>query len=287
MNVVDWLGNNDLIAYGLNIDRPSEVMADNLTDLQSRLVTPGEYDALFYDLHGKLYFERKNGGRLTLGAYYGADNVSQEAERLVRRFNPNNPLDRFSLQNVETLNKWGNFSSSISYKTPISSRLYSQTLAAVSIYNTEFSKDDFVYNRVDSGGTNVQVFTFPLENKSVFNEIKFDQSFDLSLPSGFWTFGATYQYFTGEYFEESFDRPGFLNEFQTSLIDVYGQLDHTRWDLINIYIGSRFHYYTDVSKVYFSPRVKLKIFDNRPLSFGMGYSKNYQFSHRLSFYNVR
>ncbi|MFP8488720.1 TonB-dependent receptor [Gracilimonas sp. Q87] len=286
MNIVDWLGNKDLIAYGLNIDRPSEVMGDNLTDLQSRLVNPGEYDALFYDLHGKLYYESKYGGRLTFGAYYGADNVSQDAERLVRRFNPNNPLDRFSLQNVETLNKWGNFSSSISYKTPISSKLYSQTLTAVSIYNTEFKKDDFVYNRVDSGGTNVQVFTFPLENKSVFNEIKFDQSFDLSLPSGFWTFGASYQYFIGEYFEESFDRPAFLNEFESSLIDVYGQLDHTGWDILNLHIGSRLHYYTDISKVYFSPRIKLKILDDHPLSFGLGYSKNYQFTHRLSFYNV-
>lgn len=286
MNTVNWLGNEDLIAYGLNVDRPSEVLTDNLTDLQSRLVTPGDYDAMFYDLHGKVYFENKNGGRLSFGAYYGADNVSQDAQRLVRRFNPNDPLERFSQQDVETLNKWGNFSSSVSYKSPITSRFYSQTLAAVSIYNTEFKKDDFVYNRVDSGGTGVQVFTFPLENKSVFNEIKFDQSFDLSLPSGFWTFGASYQYFIGEYFEESFDRPGFLNEFQSSLIDIYAQLDHTSWDPVDLYLGSRFHYYTDVSKVYFSPRIKLKFLNDRTLSFGLGYSRNYQFMHRLSFYNV-
>jgi hypothetical protein len=286
MNTVNWLGNEELIAYGLNIDRPSEVIADNLTELQSRLVTPGDYNAAFYDLHGKIYLENKNGGRLTFGAYYGADNVSQDAERLVRRFNPNQPLERFSLQEVETLNKWGNFSSSISYKSPLSTRLYSQTLTAVSIYNTEFKKDDFVYNRVNSDGTGIQVFTFPLENKSVFNEIKFDQSFDLSMPSGFWTFGASYQYFFGEYFEESFDRPGLLNEFQSSLIDVYGQLDLTNWDLLDLHLGSRLHYYTDVSKVYFSPRIKLKFLDKRPLSLGVGYSKNYQFMHRLSFYNV-
>jgi len=286
MNAINWLGNEDLIAYGLNIDRPSEVIADNLTELQSRLVTPGDYDALFYDLHGKIYFENKNGGRLTFGAYYGADDVSQDAERLVRRFNPNQPLERFSIQEVETLNKWGNFSSSISYKSPLSSRWFSQTMAAVSIYNTEFKKDDFVYNRVSSGGSGIQVFTFPLENKSVFNEIKFDQSFDLSLPSGFWTFGASYQFFSGEYFEESFDRPGLLNEFQSSLIDAYGQLDLTSLGLVDLHLGNRLHYYTDTSRLYYSPRVKLKFMDNSPLSFGLGYSKNYQFMHRLSFYNV-
>jgi hypothetical protein len=286
MNNLNWFGNDDLISYGLNIERPKEVLGDNQTDLQSRLVTPGDYDASFFDLHGKIYFEFENGSRLIAGAYYGADNVSQDAERLVRRFNPNDPNQRFSLEEVQTLNKWGNFSSSLSYKTPVSDKLYSSTMAAVSIYETNFSKDDFVYNRIEQNGNGIQVFTYPLQNQSVFNELKFDQSFDLILPSTQWTFGSSFQYLLGEYFEESFDRPGFLNSFESGLIDAYAQMDLTNFDPIDIYLGSRVHYFTNGEHLLFSPRVKLKFFDERPLSFGLGYSRNYQFTHRLSFYNV-
>ncbi|HET8866656.1 MAG TPA: TonB-dependent receptor [Gracilimonas sp.] len=286
MNTLNWFGNDELIAYGLNIERPREVIADNLSDLESRLVFPGEYDAAFFDLHGKIYFEFKNGSRLIAGSYYGADNVSQDAKRLVRRFNPSAPDERFSLEDMETRNNWGNFSSSLTYTAPVTNTLYSHTLAAASIYNTEFSKDDFVYNRIENGGSGVQVFTFPLKNESIFNEFKFDQSFDLIRPETQWTFGGSFQYFMGEYLEESFDRPGFFTNFESGLIDLYSQMDYTNSDLINLHLGGRLHYYTNGEFLYFSPRVKLKFLNERPLSFGLGYSRNYQFTHRLSFYNI-
>lgn len=286
MNEINWFGNDELIAYGLNIERPSQIIADNLTDLQSSLVTPGDYDASFFDLHGKIYFEFENGSRLKGGAYYGADNVSQEAERLVRRFDPDNPSVRFSEENVQTLNNWGNFSSSISYSSPISSTMYSSSTAAVSIYETEFSKDDFVYNRIENSGNGIQVFTFPLRNQSVFNEMKLNQSFDVVLPDLQWTFGGSFQYFMGEYFEESFDRPGFLNSFESGLADLFTQVDYTELDPVHIHFGSRLHYYTDGDFLAFSPRIKFKLFKDQPVSLGLGYSRNFQFTHRLSFYNV-
>ena len=286
MNNLNWFGNDALIAYGLNIKRPREILADDLTDFQSRLVEPGTYDAAFFDLHGKMYFEFENGSRLIAGAYYGADDVSQNAERLVRRFDPNRPNQRFSRQEVQTLNKWGNFSSSLSFKTPLSNALYSSSMAAISIYETDFNKDDFVYNRIESNGNEIQVFTFPLKNRSVFNEFKVDQSFDLVLPSVQWTFGGSFQYFLGEYFEESFDRPGFLNTFESSLLDLYAQLDYTELEIMDLHVGTRLHYYTAGDYLNFSPRVKLKFFNEKPLSFGFGYSRDYQFTHRLSFYNI-
>ncbi|MEX2603160.1 MAG: TonB-dependent receptor [Gracilimonas sp.] len=287
LNTLNWFYSDQLISYGLNIDRPKEILSDNLTELESRLVFPGDYDASFYDLHGKLYFEYENGSRLIASAYLGGDDVSQHAERLVRQFNPGNPSQRFNLQEVETQNEWGNFSSSIAYKSPINPALYSHTLAAVSIYTTDFSKDDFVYNRVQTGNaTNVQVFTYPLRNKSVFNELKFDQSFDLVHTNTEWTFGMSYQYFMGEYFEESFDRPGFFTSFESGLFDFYSQMDYTSIPDVNIHLGTRLHYYSNGDYLHFSPRVKLKFFNEKPVSLGLGYSRNFQFVHRLSFYNV-
>ena len=293
MNSLNWFRNDDLIAYGLNIDRPSSLCGDDITDLdndlvdfESQLVRPGDTDASFFDLHGKVYFEFENGSRLIAGAYYGADDVSQDAERLVRRFNPNTPGQRFAREEVQTRNQWGNFSSSLSFKSPISDRLYSSSLAAASIYNSDFSKDDFVYNRVEQNGGRIEVFTYPLQNESIFNELKLDQSFDLVLPNTQWTFGASYQYFMGEYFEESFDRPGFLTSFESGLADLYAQLDFTSLDIVDVHLGSRLHYYTNGEYLYYSPRVKLKLFNERDISLGLGYSRNYQFSHRLAFYNI-
>lgn len=285
MNALNWFQNDQLIAFGLNVDRPNN-LSETVSDLESRLVFPGTYDANFFDLHSKLYFEFKNGSRLIAGAYYGADDVSQNAERLVRNFEPSTPNQRFARDEVETLNSWGNFSSSLSFKSPVSSRLYCSILAGVSIYNSEFSKDDFVYNRVEQSGNRFEVFTYPLRNKSVFNEIKIDQSLDLILPNTQWVFGASYQYFMGEYFESSFDRPGYLTTFRSYLFDLYAQMDLTSLKDLDIHIGSRLHYYTDGDYLYYSPRIKLKFFKNRDLSFGLGYSRNYQFTHRLSFYNV-
>ncbi|MCP9290289.1 TonB-dependent receptor [Gracilimonas sediminicola] len=286
MNSLNWFRNDNLIAYGLNIDRPNNLSGDDVTDIDSRLVFPGSYDASFFDLHGKMYVEFENGSRLIAGAYYGADDVSQDAERLVRRFNPNTPSQRFSLEEVQTLNKWGNFSSSLAYKSPVSERIYSSSLAAVSIYNSEFSKDDFVYNRIQENGANIQVFTYPLQNQSVFNEIKLDQTFDLVLPNTQWTVGASYQHFMGEYFEESFDRPGFLTTFEAGLADLYAQLDFTSLDVIDVHFGSRLHYYNNGNYLYYSPRIKFKFLNERAISLGLGYSRNYQFTHRLSFYNI-
>lgn len=287
LNAVNWFQNDELISYGLNIDRPKDVLDDNLRDLESRLVQPGNFDASFFDLHGKFYVEYENGSRLIGSSYFGGDDVSQDAQRVVRRFNPSNPNQRFSTQEVNTHNEWGNFSFSLAYKTPVSPSIYSHSLAAISVYTSEFSKDDFVYNRVQPGNSNsLQVFTYPLKNQSVFNEIKIEQYFDYVPPFAQFTFGISTQYFMGEYFEESFDRPGFLTTFDASLTDLYAQMDYTDIPDVNIHLGSRLHYYSNGDFLHYSPRIKLKFFDNRKISVSTGYSRDFQFAHRLAFYNV-
>lgn len=287
LNAINWFQNEDLVSYGLNIDRPKDVLSDNLSEFDSRLVRPGDFDASFFDLHGKFYVEYENGSRLIGSSYFGGDNVSQDAQRVVRRYNPSNPNQRFSAQQVNTYNKWGNFSSSMAFKTPVSSSVYSHSMAAVSIYTSEFSKDDFIYNRVQPGNsTNIQVFTYPLKNQSVFNEFKVEQYFDYIPAFAQFTFGISTQYFMGEYFEESFDRPGFLTTFDTGLLDLYAQMDYTDISEVNIHLGSRLHYYSDGDFLYYSPRIKLKFFDSRKISIEAGYSRDFQFAHRMAFYNV-
>lgn len=55
---------------------------------------------------------------------------------------------------------------------------------------------------------------------------------------------------------------------------------------MNMHLGSRLHYYTDGGFLNYSPRVKFKFFNDQNVSLSFGYSRNYQFTHRLSFYNI-
>ncbi|MFN1833614.1 TonB-dependent receptor [Balneola sp. MJW-20] len=287
LNQLDWFGSSDLIAYGLNVDRPQELLADNLTDLDSRLVIPGDSDALFYDIHAKSYFENDNGSRLIASIYAGGDQVNQDAERFVRRFNPDNPRQRFSLTPVSTNNEWGNYSGSLNYKTPSGARAYSNFMAGFSIYRSKFSKDDFVYNRIDAESPgSPQVFIYELRNESIFNELKADYSADLFFDNLQATLGSSYQYLSGEYYEESFDRPGLLTDYRAHLIDFYGQADLNQFENLSLNSGLRLHYFSNGNFLRLSPRIKLQLWPNRPVSLGAGYSRNYQFTHRLSFYNV-
>lgn len=286
LNAVNWFQNKSLVAYGLNVNRPTEVLSNDVTDLNSQLITPGDYKANFYDLHGKLKFEFQNSSRLQSSFYFGGDVVSQDAERLVRRFNPDNPGQRFDLQTVETKNNWGNASFSNQFNIPLSNNTFSTSLLALSVYETDFSKDDFVYNLVNPNQGSIQVFTFPLQNRSVFNEFKASQTFDFLSNNSNFSFGTSYQYFYGEYFEQSFDRPAFLTKFESSLFDVFGAFENTNLDWIHLNSGARMHYYTNGKYLYLSPRLKADFLPRQRIRFNAGYSKDFQFNHRLSFYNI-
>jgi len=285
MNSIDWMNNTSLIEWGLDVNRPREVLETNLIDVESQLVNPVNSDARFFDLHGKVYFEGKSGNRFIISGYYGQDDTEQESNRLFRSFQSNNPA-RVELRPVETTNSWGNAAGSIQFQSPLSSSAYSYTTAGFSIYDTDFNKDDFTYVRLNDVNNTFQLFTFPFEIKSIINELKAEQRFDLSFWDATWTFGGSYHYYAGEYFEDSFDRPGFFTETTVHRFDAYAQVDITTFSWIDIFAGNRAHYYSDGNFLKFSPRLKAKLFPDSKISGAIGYSKNYQFLNQISLSNI-
>ncbi|NGP76976.1 TonB-dependent receptor [Balneolaceae bacterium YR4-1] len=285
MNAIDWLNNSTLIEWGLDVDRSQQVLADNLIDIESRLVRPVESNAHFFDLHGKVYFEGKSGNRFILSGYFGQDNTEQQANRVFRSFDSISG-NRIELRPVETDNSWSNVAGSIQYQAPLSSTSYSYTSAGLSIYDTDFGKDDFTYYRLNEASESFQLFTYPLEMKSIINEIKGEQRFDFSFWSATWTFGGSYHYYSGEYFEDSFDRPGFFTQNTAHRVDAYAQVDLTKFEWFDLFGGNRTHYYSNGNYLKFSPRVKLKLFPKADLSASIGYSKNYQFLNQISLSNI-
>ncbi|MGD8427923.1 MAG: TonB-dependent receptor [Balneolaceae bacterium] len=285
MDTINWFNNSEMVKWGLDVDRQREVLDDGLIDFQSKLITPGKTDASFFDLHAKAYFEGNHGNRFILSGYYGGDNTYQQADRLFRSFSSSNQ-NRIAPKSVATTNEWENSAGSLQYLQWIGDKLFSNTTAGLSIYQTSFSKDDFTYIDFNQTTGSLQAFIFPFENKSILNEIKIEQRLEYDQTPWLWTGGMAYYYYMGEYFEDSFDRPGFFSSQHSHKIDAYLQLDFSGLDFLDIFAGNRVYYYSSGQYLKWSPRVKLTLFPDSPISISAGYSRNHQFLNQISLSNT-
>lgn len=284
MDRIQWFNNRELIQWGLDIDRPGS-SSENETNLSDRLVTPGNSDAYFFDLHGKIYFEGVGGNRTIAGIYFGGDETLQNATRLTRN---SGGETRFTGEDVSTENEWSNFSASLKHQRTLSHSVYSHTNIGISSYETHFSKEDFIYTRVSGtpGSRQFSVFTYPLSNQSSMNQVKLDQSFDVITDFASFTTGFSGIYHRGEYAEQSFDRTGFYRQTESIQADGYLQADINLRDIADVQLGTRVHYYNTGQYLEWSPRLKTTLFPDKPVSVGFGYSRNIQFLHRIGFSNV-
>ncbi len=285
LNTINWFNNSELIRWGLDINRPGNIMAENVIQLDDRLVTPLESEAEFFDLHGKLYFEGKTGNRWIASLYYGGDFSNQLTSRLVRSFEQG---QSFTEDEFETENDWGNFSASLKRQAQISDKIYSHSLIGASLYESDFIKEDFVYTRLAGtmGSRTINVFTFPFENVSTMNQFKAEQSFDIIFNRFSVSTGAAYFYYRGDYSERSFERPTFLAQEKSSQVDGFLQIDIKDIPFTDISLGNRFHYYSNGKYTRFSPRFKMRLFPDSNISLGLGFSRNHQFLHRIGLDNA-
>lgn len=285
MDLASWFNNTSLIQWGLNINRPKRMAADE-PDFTDLVLRSGDSSAQFLDLHGKLYTETANAGRLIFSGYFGGNRATQQAERRSRIAGSGG---QFGFEDVETSNLWGNALVSIKYENELTEGLFNTTLAGVSSYETEFEKDDFVYTRVeDSGDTeNITVFTYPFQNRSVMNEIKLNQELEFKASSSFSAIiGGTWKYYIGEYSESSFGRSSYLLETQGYIADAYLQTSWNPHSRVELNAGSRFYYYSLNSDLLFAPRFQGRFTINPAISLTAGYSINHQFLHRVSIQNT-
>lgn len=285
MNTVDWVGNSDFIEWGLDVNRNREILDDNLINFESQLVRPHTSEASFYDLHTKIHYETSKGSRIILSGYLGGDDTQLKSDRLYRTFSSTN-AENIEERPVTTVNNWQNGAGSLKYQQWISKNIYSNTTLGVSIYETSFSKDDFTYIDIVQAGGSLQSFIFPFENNSVLNEFKVEQQLQLNIDPWLATGGLSYHYYMGEYFEDSFERPGFFTSQDTHRLDGYLQLDYSGIDKLNLFGGLRTHYYTSGRFLRWSPRIKLTLFPDSDLSLSAGFSKNHQFLNKISLSNT-
>lgn len=285
MNTINWFNNSELIKWGLDVDRRHDVLDKGLVDFQSQLVNPGKTDASFFDLHGKLYFEGNKGNRFIISGYFGGDDTFQQAHRLFRSFSSSN-TNKIDKRSVATTNDWDNGAASLQYQQWIGDDIYSNTTAGLSIYRTSFSKDDFTYIDYNQANHALQAYIFPFKNKSVLNEIKVEQRFEYDKSPWSWTGGMAYYYYIGQYYEDSFDRPGFFISQKSHKLDSYLQLDYSGLNFLDVFAGTRMYYYSSGQYLRWSPRLKLTFFPKSKISLLAGYSRNHQFLNQISLSNT-
>ena len=283
MNQLDWFNNSKMIQWGLDIDRPRRVAGD-FQDFTDLVLIPGESNALFADLHAKVYFETKEASRWIFSGYFGGDDTNQQAERRTRTAESGSG---FTFQPVETTNEWGNLSFSVQYEKELNNRFFSSTLAGISSYQTDFEKEDFVYARLNTTdqAENISVFTYPFRNRSTMNEFKFNQELDFNTTNFSAIGGAGWKYYLGEYSEFSFDRPAYFQNVDSHMFQTYLQ---NRWEplrFLELHAGIRATYYTLNNEFYFSPRGEVVLKPLDALRIKGGYSVNQQFLHRITIEN--
>lgn len=284
MNQINWFNNERLIRWGLDINRPGSEVS-SAQNINSELITPRNSDVYYFDIHGKLNFEQQDGSRTMASIYFGGDRTSQFADRLTRN---RSAEERFQTTEVETENRWNNFALSTQHQRSLTSSIFSNTTLAVSAYETLFSKDDFLYSSTSEIGESLQttVFTYPLLNRSTMNRAKVDQTFDIFSEEFTIKTGFTGIYHRGEYREESFDRQQFYTRTSSLQADLFAQTELNPYDFLELQTGLRTHFYSAGNYFRLSPRIKGKLFKDRDVSLGLGYSKNHQFINRVGFSNA-
>ena len=283
MDVANWFNNNNLVQWGLGVNRPRRVAGDE-PDFTDLVLRTGESSAQFVDLHTKIYTETASSGRFIFSGYFGGNRVSQQAERRTRRAGTGG---QFTFEPVETANSWGNALVSLAYQRGWNDQLFTTTLAGVSAYETDFEKDDFVYSRIDddSGTDNVTVFTYPFRNRSAMNEFKVNQELEWKRSAITANGGATWRFYEGAYGETSFDRPSYSSQTTAHLADGYLQVDWQPTSTFELNAGSRIYLFGPDSTPRVAPRLQASFSPINSIRVFAGYSVNYQFLHKVSIQN--
>jgi hypothetical protein len=288
MDPMSWFSTTDLVAWGLDVGRPTSSLPTQYDNPESRVLFPGDTRAMFYDLHGKFYYEWSRGRRLTVNAYIGGDHTTADAGRLV--FNPDAllPRNRFVPVDVRTENRWGNSAGTIHFQTPAGPGLYLHTMAGFSLYDAEFSKDDFVYQRGLQAAAGQRNFVGAFRNENALLEVKGSQYADiLTSGAGSLTAGYAVHYWNLRYEEDSAFNAGYFNESESLLADLFVQHDWKDNPWFHTWAGLRSHWYSNGRYLYLSPRFQFRLLPEQILSVGGGYSRNYQFLHKLSLQNIQ
>lgn len=274
---VNWFNNQRIIEYGLDINRDYDFQADTIRKIANRRIGNITGNAFFYDLNSKLYLETVSGSQIILSSYFAKDKASQSYQRRILE----------STEDFSTNNEWSNKMISLAYNTNLGNKFISESSVGFSDYYSSYFKEDNDFRRVenDTGqGQRIEILPFALENK--LQEFQLNQKFNKSTFFFDWDFGFTYSDFEVLYTEISPGNQSFRSRRTSQLFDLFSQFDFSSSNKAHLSLGSRLYYFSNGKYLKWSPRIKAQFFPESAVSFGLGYSRNYQFLNQLDFVSV-
>ena len=284
LDALAWPGNDRLVAFGLDVARPTGPLPPNVADLEARLLELGPSAATFYDLHGKLRLE-DGPVRLTLSGYLGGDDARQQAQRLMLRWDAR-PSD-FEWVDVETRQRWTNRTVSARLTYRMGAALHLETLLATTAYESRYTKDDFLYAFTGGGLQKLFRRLAPFAYTNALTEWRWEQALQVAQEAGYWTLGYTLQHLDLSYEEHSAVRSRPFAEKQRAVqTDAFLQYEGRTGALLKVLAGLRLHAFSTGPYVRLSPRLQLTLHPEGQWSAGVGFSRNYQFLHHLAFENM-
>jgi len=286
LDVLAWPGNDRLVAFGLDVARPTGPLPPNVADLEARLLELGPSAATFYDLHGKLRLE-DGPVRLTLSGYLGGDDARQQAQRLMPRWNIRGEVTGFDWRPVNTQQRWTNRMASARLAYRLSSALRLETLLATTAYESRYTKDDFLYAFTGGGLQKLFRRLAPFAYMNALREWRWEQMLQVAQETGYWTLGYTLQHLDLSYEEHSAVRPRPFTEKQQAVqTDAFLQYEGRTGALLKVLAGLRLHAFSTGPYICLSPRLQLTLHPEGRWSAGVSFSRNYQFLHHLAFENI-
>ena len=295
LSSIDWIGSSDLIALGLDLGRETSAGSGTLGDPGEGLRLLGSPEAIYYDAHARVDLESSGGTRLTVTGYIGGDTAAYDAQRSIKMQMPGHGAPFFRLVDADTDSEWGAGTASAQLRRP-GRRGFSSTLVGFTRYESRYRKEDYVYTGrgMDSGPGSGMVGAMdppvrrigPMGVASDLHQWRAGHEQSAVSAGGFtWTIGGTVDAYSMRLEEESLGRNEFDTERDATLIDVYSGLSTERGRMLGADVGLRAHFFGLRSDVGISPRISVKVADGSPISGSIGYSRNYQYLHRISLEN--
>jgi hypothetical protein len=281
---VDWFGNDALIEQGLGVDRRTESPDQRGREASEVLLRPGSPSARFFDVHAKGLWETDHGGRWTLSTYVGGDAAEQPGRRVELdpsvSFRERLRRDVTDTTVVETDNRWGNVGASLQWRRPLGARALSTVSVAASRYYSRYATDDFLYVRPRTPDLSRYEFDALSQDNTLVEGTLTHRVALAPRHPGTWTLGYAASIYDVTYAETSALEADYQGEQTSVRADLFGQYDR-RIGLLDLQVGLRTHYYSQGDYIRFSPRLEARFWPDRPVSLGVGYTRNHQFLHRL------
>lgn len=305
---LNWFNNQELVDFGLDVGRPLQLDESTVTlvvgqdnvgldeidvvDVRSSFIDPVSSSANFYDVHGKVHWETNTGGVLTVSSHFASDNAAQQYNRVVEiddRGTARREDDLEISQLFDTENEWNSEHVVAHAGFMLSRSTYSNSHIGFSNYFSNFLKGDFPFtvprDPAEPDGRRITVLDELYLENSV-RDFSVKQEFLHSFPGLNIAQGISYTDYDVRYIDRGVERPSFQSRRTSQLVDLYQQFDFSNLDGVRVQVGHRLHYFSNGRYTRWSPRARFQLFPNAPVSFGLGYSQNYQFLHQLQFFNI-